>query len=126
MKSKTLDVLFFKCKVTLFDDPEEFARFTSKRGILPAADNADGCAVFDNTDAAVFISVEPPRSVKECLYVYSVLVHEATHIVEDIFDFVGEETPGGETRAYLTEKICKCLFELYSDMHHDFEIMPIP
>ena len=35
------------------------------------------------------------------------LVHESVHLVYRIFEYMGEETPGEETRAYLTEYVYK-------------------
>jgi hypothetical protein len=35
----------------------------------------------------------------------STLVHESVHLVYRIFEYIGEETPGEEIRAYLTEYI---------------------
>ena len=35
------------------------------------------------------------------------LVHESVHLAERIFEYMGEETPGEEIRAYLTEYIYK-------------------
>lgn len=35
------------------------------------------------------------------------LVHESVHLVYRIFEYMNEETPGEETRAYLTEYIFK-------------------
>jgi hypothetical protein len=35
------------------------------------------------------------------------LVHESVHLVCRIFDYIGEETPGEECRAYLTEYVYK-------------------
>lgn len=37
----------------------------------------------------------------------STLVHESVHLVYRIFEYINEETPGEETRAYLTEHIYK-------------------
>jgi hypothetical protein len=37
----------------------------------------------------------------------STLVHESVHLVYRIFEYIGEETPGEEIRAYLTEYIYK-------------------
>lgn len=35
------------------------------------------------------------------------LVHESVHLVYRIFEYIGEETPGEECRAYLTEYVYK-------------------
>lgn len=35
------------------------------------------------------------------------LVHESVHLVYRIFEYIGEETPGEEIRAYLTEYVYK-------------------
>jgi len=35
------------------------------------------------------------------------LVHESVHLVYRVFEYIGEETPGEETRAYLTEYVYK-------------------
>jgi len=35
------------------------------------------------------------------------LVHESVHLVYRIFEYMGEDTPGEETRAYLTEYVYK-------------------
>ena len=35
------------------------------------------------------------------------VVHESVHLVYRVFEYINEETPGEETRAYLTEYIFK-------------------
>ena len=43
------------------------------------------------------------------------LVHESVHLVCRIFDYIGEETPGEECRAYLTEYVYKQLKEITNE-----------
>ena len=45
----------------------------------------------------------------------STLVHESVHLVYRIFEYIGEETPGEECRAYLTEFIYKELKGIVND-----------
>ena len=37
--------------------------------------------------------------------VAALVAHEAVHVVQNIFDEIGEKFPGEETRAYLTQRV---------------------
>ena len=126
MKSKVINTLFFeKLKLSLFTDPEEYNKHLTKLGYQADAVNNEGCAAFVNQCALVFVAYNKPENVKDLAYLQSVLTHEASHIVDDIFDAVGETNPGTETRAYLIEKITLGLFELYfEERDSDFMLMP--
>lgn len=48
---------------------------------------------------------------KSDFYLAATVCHESTHAAQRVFDLVGEETPGEETRAYLTEYIFNHIME---------------
>lgn len=48
---------------------------------------------------------------KSDFYLAATVCHESTHVAQRVFDLVGEETPGEETRAYLTEFIFNHIME---------------
>lgn len=48
---------------------------------------------------------------KNDFYLAATVCHESTHVAQRVFDLVGEETPGEETRAYLTEFIFNHIME---------------
>jgi hypothetical protein len=41
----------------------------------------------------------------------AILVHEATHVVEDFFDYIKEEKPSSEFRAYCMQAVVEKLLE---------------
>lgn len=117
--SRTIDCLFFHLKLTLFDDPDEFNSYITKRGYQNPI-GTDGCVVFFDGEqhAVVFIDYKQAESYKDIVYTLSVIVHESSHVADDIFSFVGEQHPGGETKAYLIEKISAALMNLLLGMHN--------
>lgn len=117
MKSRTIDVLFFDLKVALYSDATEYNNTIQKNGYISnAGDDCDGCEVFLDKTAYIYIKPEQPKTLKELVYILSVIIHESSHVADDIFEFVNEDEVGGETRAYLIERIAKCLIELYLDI----------
>jgi hypothetical protein len=47
--------------------------------------------------------------------VYALLVHEATHVKQRIFQSMGEDAPGWEVEAYLVQHIAQSFMEVYRD-----------
>ncbi len=45
--------------------------------------------------------------------------HEATHVVDAIFEHVGEEAPGHETRAYYTQWVAETAMQFYWDRYRE-------
>ena len=48
-------------------------------------------------------------------YLPSVLAHEVTHVLNGMFEFIGEDKPGDEIRAYLTQYLVQEGMEFYLD-----------
>lgn len=48
---------------------------------------------------------------------YSLLAHEAVHILEGWFEIIGEKHPGEEIRAYGIQNITQSLIEAYDICH---------
>lgn len=46
---------------------------------------------------------------------HAVLAHEAMHIVQEIFRYVGEEAPGDEVQAYFLQEVCYNLFAEFQE-----------
>lgn len=64
-------------------------------------------------DGKTFIGLILDLSVIDDLDV--TLVHESVHLVYRIFEYIAEETPGEECRAYLTEYIYKKIKEVTNE-----------
>lgn len=43
----------------------------------------------------------------------ALLVHEATHVVETWLNWLNEKEPGEEVRAYMTQSVAQCLFNMF-------------
>lgn len=63
-------------------------------------------------DIASVVCLGPHEDV-EPIMLAGLLVHEAVHIVEQLFRHMDEKTPGEETRAYLTQSISQQLMWMY-------------
>lgn len=59
----------------------------------------------------VILDLEQMIDPKNDFYLAATVCHESTHAAQRVFDIVGEETPGEETRAYLTEFIFNHIME---------------
>ena len=79
----------------------------------------DSCAktieLVNNNNIMWIITLHPVKKVsKETIAGY--ISHEASHVVDYLFNFIGEKSPGTETRAYLIEYIViKILEKLYGN-----------
>ena len=50
------------------------------------------------------------------------LVHEATHVLQEYFEYVGEDQPGKETQAYALQAISVRLMQAYRDhLYKEFD-----
>lgn len=59
----------------------------------------------------VVLDLQQMIDPKSDFYLAATVCHESTHAAQRVFDLVGEETPGEETRAYLTEYIFNHIME---------------
>jgi hypothetical protein len=64
----------------------------------------------------------PIYTDKDGIEIASILVHEAVHVLQDYFEYIGENEPGKETQAYALEAISKSLMFAYRDeLYRQFE-----
>ncbi len=64
----------------------------------------------------------PIYTDKDGIEIASILVHEAVHVLQDYFEYIGESEPGKETQAYALEAISKSLMFAYRDeLYRQFE-----
>ena len=124
MKSRTIDVLFSDLCLKLYLDAEEYDKALTKLGWQTTIDTSDGCEALIGNSAYIFLKYTKPTTQDEFVYLISVLNHEASHLVDDIFESVSEVSPCGETRAYLTERITSTLTGLFLEMTDTKNIPP--
>jgi hypothetical protein len=95
---------------------EEFVRLDVKYpGEWLKNDRSGACTHFAThkdygTVAIVCMPIEPKRTLVE---LNAMLVHEGTHVVQEVMDNIGEKHPSGEFQAYLMQKVC---LELMGEM----------
>lgn len=88
---------------------KEFARLGVKHpGHWTKNDRSDACTHFAThkdygTIAIVCMPIKTSRTLVE---LNAMLVHEGTHVVQEIMENIGENKPNGEFQAYITQKVC--------------------
>lgn len=107
--------LYFVLKVPIFPaniyvclDEQAFRQMLKDKNIPQKIEYLEGGAMAEvhstqTTDGRTVISLVLDLSAIDDLD--STLVHESVHLVYRIFEYINEETPGEEIRAYLTEYI---------------------
>lgn len=64
----------------------------------------------------------PIRPEMDGITVAALLVHEAVHVIQETFDFIGEGTVGRETQAYAIQAVSERLMEAYRDrLYKEFD-----
>lgn len=71
------------------------------------------CAMFDTPEGKNCVIVTMCDKEVDDLMRLGLFCHEASHIVDHIFNVCGEDKPGGETRAYLMQYIFQELVDAY-------------
>ena len=90
----------------LFHSVAKFDRFCEREfGGKAHVDGAEGQMTYCDGVAAVLMS-----HVGDDTTELSLLVHEAYHAAVHHMDYLGEESPGEEVMAYLTQSIAHALF----------------
>lgn len=72
---------------------------------------------FDKTDdvgKCAIVCLQKKKGI-EVLQVYSILVHEAVHLWQEIKEHIGERTPGAESEAYAIQRISQSLMYSYKE-----------
>jgi len=118
---------YYKIEVPLFPAADLKLCFTEKdfRNILKDNNIFQKVVALDHENVAethyitdvkhpmiiVILDLEQMIDPNNDFYLASTVCHESTHAAQRVFDLVGEETPGEETRAYLTEFIFNHIME---------------
>jgi hypothetical protein len=109
--------LYFVIKVPIFPanihvclDEPAFKQALKDKNVLQKVDALENGAMAEThsiptADGKTFIGLLLDLTSIDDLD--ATLVHESVHLVYRIFEYMGEETPGEETRAYLTEYVYK-------------------
>jgi len=109
--------LYFVVKVPIFPanihvclDEPAFKQALKDKNVLQKVEMLEGGAMAEThsiptADGKTFIALLLDLTSIDDLD--ATLVHESVHLVYRVFEYIGEETPGEETRAYLTEYVYK-------------------
>lgn len=88
--------------------------FMRRHGVEPGAKGPDECDMFTSAItrkggfiAAVVSFYDGPTPQRHALY-----AHEATHVVQQFLDSIGEDDPGDEEEAYLVQGVTLALIEM--------------
>ena len=100
-------------EVHLFHDTKKFVRFFRKAyGSTPEiSDDAGAQAWCDNGVACVLVMYGVDDDIME----YSLLVHEAWHVIEMHYAWLGEEHVGGEFAAYGVQVVSDALMRAHRE-----------
>jgi len=101
-------VPIFPANIHVCLDEAAFKQLLKDKNVPQKIEYLEGGAIAEvhstpTADGRTLISLILDLSVVEDLD--STLVHESVHLVYRIFEYINEETPGEEIRAYLTEYI---------------------
>jgi hypothetical protein len=103
-------VPIFPANIHVCLDEDAFKQLLKDKNVPQKIEYLEGGAVAEvhstqTTEGRTLISLILDLNVIDDLD--CTLVHESVHLVYRIFEYIGEETPGEEIRAYLTEYIFK-------------------
>lgn len=68
---------------------------------------------FENEDGTLIAIVNMEKSKRSKEEIYPLLVHEAQHVLEHVWEFLGETKPSSELLAYSIQNISQNLMESY-------------
>jgi hypothetical protein len=107
---RVFKVPIFPANIYICLDEAGFRQLLKDKNVPQKIDYLEGGAMAEvhstpTADGRTLISLIIDLNVIDDLD--STLVHESVHLVYRIFEYMNEETPGEETRAYLTEYIFK-------------------
>ena len=113
MKKKpyfVIKVPIFPANIYICLEEKAFRQLLKDKNVLQKIEYLEGGAMAEvhttpTADGATLISLILDLNVIKDLD--CTIVHESVHLVYRIFEYMNEETPGEETRAYLTEYIFK-------------------
>ena len=107
---RVFKVPIFPANIHVCFDEQGFRQMLKDKNVPQKIEYLEGGAMAEvhstpTADGKTLISLLLDLSVIDDLD--STVVHESVHLVYRIFEYMNEETPGEETRAYLTEYIFK-------------------
>ena len=77
-------------------------------------ENIGACVyTFENEDGTLIAIVNMEKSKRPKEEIYPLLVHEAQHVLEHVWEFLGETKPSSELLAYSIQNISQNLMESY-------------
>jgi len=105
-----IKVPIFPANIYICLEEKAFRQLLKDKNVLQKIEYLEGGAMAEvhttpTADGATLISLILDLNVIKDLD--CTIVHESVHLVHRIFEYMNEETPGEETRAYLTEYIFK-------------------
>ena len=95
---------------------EEYTKYCKRNNLDMAKDISDNAMAvtvpYPGHMLCVVVYLQPIKKRLERDAI-GTLVHEATHVLDNIFEYAGEKKPGHETRAYLMSQIVDSFLEAY-------------
>ena len=88
--------------------PEEWLRLKPEVGAC--------CHYYENPEGntVCIVAIDILKNIeRDQVEILSMLVHEASHVVEEFFDSIGERKPASEQRAYALQYVSSELFHEY-------------
>ncbi len=99
-----------------WDDEMKRLKIQEPSSFVAGGKDAAACRFFHKEHGNTYIICFDIRDVKKHdeIQIIALLTHEITHVCDFIFEDVGEDKPGSETRAYLMQfMIQNILYEFY-------------
>lgn len=112
-----IQTIFGTINISLFTDYKKYSKFLTKRGKSSQtldyyADGQAKCWVDDGNNVWCIVLTIPSKKTSSY---YALLVHEAVHCAQFIFENIGENDPASEEQAYMIQAISQGLFVCDAD-----------
>lgn len=99
---------------------ENYKKYCKKNFLIESKDiNEESTAVtisYPNCKLIVVVYLTPVKK-RLTLDAISTMVHEATHVLDFVFEMAGEKKPGMECRAYLMSQLVESFLTKYLTLH---------
>lgn len=102
----------------VFDDVDKLKKFATKNYSCEVeATGKDGCTItLSSNDGELSCLVHIKRRKYSQAQLSGLAAHEATHVSQSFFDFIGEQSPSSEMQAYYIQAFTMCIIEAYEKL----------
>lgn len=124
MDKVTKIALPYPVEVLFCPSEKSWSRFARKLGLrkedfIPEEGYSAFTCAFTAGDSYIFVRVHPSLPYAPLSHVFGLFAHEASHVFDYLCEFIGEDKPSPEFKAYTTEYVCREMLRAYDKYIHN-------